>query len=81
MALRVTPFTVVKPPPIHTEVPSERTDQTSPLTSGAKLVLITPVVALKAKTLERGYWTVRLEFSTSSKLPPTTIWLPASSIA
>ena len=51
---RATPLTVVKVPPIHSEVPSLARAQTSPLTLGAKVVLTTPVVALKATMLLRA---------------------------
>src|SRR5829696_9060354 len=51
---RATPLTEVKVPPIHNEVPSLAIAQTSPFTLGAKLVLTTPVLALKATMLLRA---------------------------
>jgi len=48
------PLTLVKVPPIHNEEPSLASAQTSPLTLGAKVVLTTPVAALKATMLPRA---------------------------
>ena len=51
---RAVPLTLVKVPPIHSEEPLLASAQTSPLTLGAKVVLTTPVVALKATRLPRA---------------------------
>ncbi len=51
---RAAPLTVVKVPPTHSEAPSLASAQTSPLTLGAKVVLTTPVAALKATMLPRA---------------------------
>ena len=48
------PLTLVKVPPIHNEEPSLASAHTSPLTLGAKVVLTTPVAALKATMLPRA---------------------------